>query len=75
MGLTVMRVNLQRILRTRFAQRALLEGTQGASQAGNERGTPGRVASGTGPALPSVLSTADVWTPVTLFTQPQKWRL
>lgn len=29
MGLTVMRVNLQRILRTCFVQRALLEGTQG----------------------------------------------
>lgn len=27
MGLTVMRVNLQRILRTCFVQRALLEGT------------------------------------------------
>lgn len=39
MGLTVMRVNLQRILRTCFVQRALLQGTR-ASQAGNERGTP-----------------------------------
>lgn len=28
MGLTVMRVNLQRILKTCFVQRALLEGTQ-----------------------------------------------
>lgn len=75
MGLTVMRVNLQRILRTCFVQRTLLEGTQGASQAGNERGTQGRVASGTGPALPSVLLTSDVWTGETLFIQPPKWRL
>lgn len=37
-------------------------GDPGASQAGNERGTPGRVASGIAPALPSVLPTADVWT-------------
>lgn len=42
-----------------------------ASQAGNERGTPGRVASGTSPALPSVLPTADVWNRVTLLSRSQ----